>query len=373
MLRTTTPALIAVSLLAAMPRHAAGAAQPVAVVTGLADGDLLNIRATASAFGKVRGRLPNGATLEVFGCSDVGGYTWCRVEETGNPGLNGWAPARYLYTSGEDLPATTDIASVEQAAPREAPQPAQTSPAFDALTQGANGDNIFVPGQAPDAGQPGERQPRAAAPPALPADLTARFGEGADHAAQPAPAPAQSAATIGLTAAADAYGLAVSRGAAAEGDAGAPPEADGPAGTPTAEDAAVPLPTPRPAPAETEAAGEIDAQVVGEVQPPPAALAPAAQARQTAPQSTDEIPCARYVGQPMTHCAAVVVREGADAADVTVTWPDGGTRLITFRDGKPAGSNSRGEFRYTREGTLNMIRIGLSERFEITDAVPFGD
>ena len=53
--------------------------------------------------------------------------------------------------------------------------------------------------------------------------------------------------------------------------------------------------------------------------------------------------------------------------------PDGGTRVIGFYDGKPAGANSRGEFRFTREGDLNMIRVGVSERFEITDALAFGD
>lgn len=75
----------------------------------------------------------------------------------------------------------------------------------------------------------------------------------------------------------------------------------------------------------------------------------------------------------MNRCAARVVRNGPDAATVTVTWPDGGTRVLDFRDGEPAGSNGRGEFRFTREATLNMIRIGTSERFEILDALPFGD
>ncbi|WP_363451352.1 hypothetical protein [Mesorhizobium sp.] len=58
---------------------------------------------------------------------------------------------------------------------------------------------------------------------------------------------------------------------------------------------------------------------------------------------------------------------------MTVTWPDGGTRVITFRDGKPAGSDSSDEFRFTREGTLNMIRVGVSERFEITDQLALGE
>lgn len=96
--------------------------------------------------------------------------------------------------------------------------------------------------------------------------------------------------------------------------------------------------------------------------PPPAALVPGAV----------EIPCARNIGQPMTLCAASVVRKGSDKADVTVTWPDGGTRVISFDGGLPAGSDADGDFRFTREGSLSMIRVGVSERFEITDAVAFG-
>ena len=39
----------------------------------------------------------------------------------------------------------------------------------------------------------------------------------------------------------------------------------------------------------------------------------------------------------------------------------------------PAASNAQSGFRFTREGSLNLIRIGASERFEITDTVAFGD
>lgn len=75
----------------------------------------------------------------------------------------------------------------------------------------------------------------------------------------------------------------------------------------------------------------------------------------------------------MTLCAAGIRRIGDSAADITVTWPDGGTRVLSFKDGKPASANSRGDFRFTREGNLNMIRIGVSERLEVTDTLAFGD
>ncbi|WP_244277687.1 SH3 domain-containing protein [Mesorhizobium erdmanii] len=92
----------------------------------------------------------------------------------------------------------------------------------------------------------------------------------------------------------------------------------------------------------------------------------------SAPDAAGGIPCARDVGQPMTRCSVSVAHKDSDST-VTVTWPDGGTRVITFHGGKPAGSDSSDEFRFTREGTLNLIRVGVSERFEITDTVAFGD
>ncbi|WP_318011929.1 SH3 domain-containing protein [Mesorhizobium sp. AD1-1] len=88
--------------------------------------------------------------------------------------------------------------------------------------------------------------------------------------------------------------------------------------------------------------------------------------------SGPEIPCARYVGQPMERCKVSVVHS-ADKANITVTWPDGGTRIISFRAGQPAGSDAPGDFRFTREGSLNMIRVGVSERFEITDQLALGN
>ncbi|MGX8012699.1 SH3 domain-containing protein [Mesorhizobium sp. ORM8.1] len=89
--------------------------------------------------------------------------------------------------------------------------------------------------------------------------------------------------------------------------------------------------------------------------------------------ATSEIPCARYVGQPMTRCAVAVVRGDKGKAEVTIDWPDGGTRVISFNGGQPAGADSTGEFRFTREGSLNMIRVGVSERFEITDQLALGN
>lgn len=88
--------------------------------------------------------------------------------------------------------------------------------------------------------------------------------------------------------------------------------------------------------------------------------------------ATTEIPCSRYYGKPMSMCAAIVQRGNDGEATVTVTWPDGGERVINFRNGRADTSDSAEPVSWTREADLNMIRIGKAERFEIPDALPFG-
>lgn len=170
-------------------------------VIGLADGDLLNIRASASATGMVVGRLPNGARLRNLGCQKVKNYDWCKVQDFDNNAVSGWTPARYLQ------PAVFDEASA---------------------------------------------------------------GSGEQVAARA------------------------------------------------------------------------------------------------------EVPCAREFGQPMTMCYATVKREGEGSASVTINWPDGGTRVIDFRNGKPDSSDAPDSLQVTRESGLNMIRIGKGERFEILDEMALG-
>jgi hypothetical protein len=332
----------------------------ISIVTGLAPDDLLNLRTTASPVAKVEARLTGGDRVTNLGCNDINGYKWCKVESTGKQKLSGWAPARYLiplnpapYVEGETKPADAPPADAPVVASTGSGNGADQISANSTVAAGAN-----IPAEPPAAPQP---------------DLTARLG-GVAHPAAPEP-PVRSAAATAMQ---DAYGLAL---AATEtpptGEIQAPAPAQPPsqdtaavpagdAGTATTQDAApagsVPVPTPRPESAG--AAPAVDTQTVAELPPQPAALATG---------DAVEIPCARYVGQPMARCAANVVRKGTDRADITVTWPDGGTRVISFYGGLPAGSNARSDFRFTREGSLNMIRVGVSERFEITDQQALGD
>lgn len=92
--------------------------------------------------------------------------------------------------------------------------------------------------------------------------------------------------------------------------------------------------------------------------------------------ATGNIPCARHAGQPMTSCRFGVVRGGDGAGEVTVFWPDGGSRVIVFKNSAPAAfqkSSADGDLRMdvARKADLFMIKIG-PQRFEIPEAAITG-
>jgi heat shock protein HslJ len=92
--------------------------------------------------------------------------------------------------------------------------------------------------------------------------------------------------------------------------------------------------------------------------------------------ATGQLPCARSPGQPMTQCEFGVARAGGGYATVVVKQPDGRSRAIYFRMGRPIGADTSEadgykEFRVTREGDLNLVRVG-DERYEIPDSVVLG-
>ena len=92
--------------------------------------------------------------------------------------------------------------------------------------------------------------------------------------------------------------------------------------------------------------------------------------------ATGQIPCTQYPDQPMTECEFGVARAGGGYATVVIKKPDGRTRAIFFRMGKPIGADTSEadgypEFRATKQNDLNLIHVG-NERYEIPDAVVLG-
>ena len=91
--------------------------------------------------------------------------------------------------------------------------------------------------------------------------------------------------------------------------------------------------------------------------------------------ATGQVPCAMAAGQPTGSCPFGVVRKGGGSGTVTVTKPDGRTRSIFFAKGNATNYDvsqaDRGEFSASKQGDLNVIRIG-PERYEIPDAVISG-
>ena len=75
----------------------------IALVDGIADGDELNIRATASPTGMVIARVTNGYRLNNLGCSEVKGSPWCKVEDPDDPTIFGWTPGRYLVDASSPI------------------------------------------------------------------------------------------------------------------------------------------------------------------------------------------------------------------------------------------------------------------------------
>jgi hypothetical protein len=80
-------------------------------------------------------------------------------------------------------------------------------------------------------------------------------------------------------------------------------------------------------------------------------------------------------GAPTGSCPFGVTRKGGGTADVTVTKPDGRTRVIIFQNGRAITANTSeadpGKFSASKQADLNIIKIG-QERYEIPDAVVSG-
>jgi hypothetical protein len=92
--------------------------------------------------------------------------------------------------------------------------------------------------------------------------------------------------------------------------------------------------------------------------------------------ASGSLPCAFAAGQGTGPCEFGVARAGGGYATVVVRKPDGRTRTIYFRMGRPIGADTSQadgypELRATRDGDMHRIRIG-DEHYEIADAIVLG-
>lgn len=95
--------------------------------------------------------------------------------------------------------------------------------------------------------------------------------------------------------------------------------------------------------------------------------------------ATAEIECVGYRGAPAGRCPAGVKRNRDDGVTtVEVTWPDGGSRAIFFKNGKvlsadtnQADGSARFEVKSERKDDITTVTIG-PERYVIPDAFVTG-
>jgi hypothetical protein len=91
--------------------------------------------------------------------------------------------------------------------------------------------------------------------------------------------------------------------------------------------------------------------------------------------ATGNLRCSMKDGEEPGLCPFGVTREGRGNGMVTITKPDGRTRVVFFEKGTAIGADvsqaDPGEFSASREGDATIVRIG-PERYEIPDAVIMG-
>jgi hypothetical protein len=92
--------------------------------------------------------------------------------------------------------------------------------------------------------------------------------------------------------------------------------------------------------------------------------------------ATGTLPCGEGSGQPLGSCEYGVARSGGGYATVVIQRPDGRSRAVYFRMGRPIGADTSQAGGYPRfsagkQNDLHLIRIG-TERYEIPDAVVLG-
>jgi hypothetical protein len=88
--------------------------------------------------------------------------------------------------------------------------------------------------------------------------------------------------------------------------------------------------------------------------------------------ATADISCITSDGATAGACKAGVIRHGGGTATVELKTPDGGQRRIFFTKGQATGSDAVATFNVSRQGDLQIVRIGAIEVYRIPDALVVG-
>lgn len=103
---------------------------------------------------------------------------------------------------------------------------------------------------------------------------------------------------------------------------------------------------------------------------------PGASADATVPgtsfNATGMLGCARDAGQPLGQCKFGVIRQGDGNAELTIFWPDAGSRVIWFEKGVPvrydqSQADGDAKLNFTKNADLFSVMVG-TQRFEFPEA-----
>jgi hypothetical protein len=88
--------------------------------------------------------------------------------------------------------------------------------------------------------------------------------------------------------------------------------------------------------------------------------------------ATGPLRCVAEPDKPMVNCQAGVKRTGNGSGTVHVSTPDGGSRVITFANGRAVRVDSDARMTAERRGDMTIVRVGAYEVYEIPDMFIYG-
>ena len=92
--------------------------------------------------------------------------------------------------------------------------------------------------------------------------------------------------------------------------------------------------------------------------------------------ATGTVSCTRDMSAPMQDCAFGVTRDAPGTGMITISWPDGGNRVIGYENNRPSWydesqSDGGAEMQVEQDGDMYTVTIGR-QRFELFEAIMTG-